>query len=417
MTLFTGRFSQVVGAVTVGLALCLGTLSAQAADDKKPPTVSAEVAKILKPAQDAAQKGDFDGSFTLAQQALGIAKKPYDIEVSLRIALYAAGKKQDFPTYATLLEQLNTLDSISAEEKAKSYKPLAQIYGQQKNFDKAIGYAAKWTQSGGGVEAYTLLANLYLTQKDYANAVVALEHAVEGRSPAENELKQLNYSYYQLTLAATDDKTKAIYKKKRWDVMETLVARFLARDYVSDLLLIYQEQKLDDRALLNMYRFMYEKDFMTRESEFVDYTDMALNLVGAPAEALQVINRGIQKDLVKLISKTDRNSTMLAQAKQQTAEDKKTIDKEAQTVKTGEAAVKVGLAYLGLGEYQKAVDMIKQGLSPDRIASVKRVDDANMMLGVAYVRLGKADDAKAAFTAAAADARMSHVAKVWLSTL
>ena len=190
----------------------------------------------------------------------------------------------------------------------------------------------------------------------------------------------------------------------------------MARDYVSDLLLIYQEQKLDDRALLNMYRFMYEKDFMTRESEFVDYTDMALNL-GAPAEALQVINRGIQKDLVKLISKTDRNSTMLAQAKQQTAEDKKTIDKEAQTVKTGEAAVKVGLAYLGLGEYQKAVDMIKQGLSPDRIASVKRVDDANMMLGVAYVRLGKADDAKAAFTAAAADARMSHVAKVWLSTL
>ena len=83
----------------------------------------------------------------------------------------------------------------------------------------------------------------------------------------------------------------------------------------------------------------------------------------------------------------------------------------------GEADVKVGLAYLGLGDFDKAVEAIERGLKPERVARVKRVDDANMNLGIAYYKLGKKDEASKAFTAAAADPRMARAAKVWISAL
>lgn len=426
MSNWLARLRTPAAAAALGMALLAvsGALVAPTsfAEDKKQ-TVSTEVGKKLKPAQEAigkatealgkgdkdTAKAQFDIAVGLAKEGLAISTKPYDKEMSLRMLGFASAKNNDFVTYADTLEQLNQLDSVPADEKKKSYKPLAQIYGQQRNYEKAADYANKWAdEGGGGGEAYSLLATIYLVQKDCKNGIVALEKSVAGREPNETELKQENFCYYQLG-----------DKPKRQAVMETLVAKFLKREYLSDLMGIYQEQNPDERSMLNLYRFAFEHEFLTRESEFVDYADSALN-VGAPAEALKVIETGISKGAVKLMTPNDRNSKMLAQAKQQTAEDKKLIaqlDKEARGGKNGEADVKVGLAYLGLGDYDKAVEAIQRGLSPDRVAKVKRLDDANMTLGIAYLKLGKKDEASKAFTAAKADPRMAKAAAVWLTMI
>jgi tetratricopeptide (TPR) repeat protein len=405
--------STTAGATALALALFAGAATVLApggaarAEDKKQ-ALSPEVAKKLKPSQEAREKEDYDTSLTLAREALAISTKPYDKEMSLRFIAAAAGKKQDFTTYAETLEQLNLLDSVPADEKLKNNKPLAQIYAQQKNYEKAVAYATKWAEGGGGTEAYTLLANVYLVQKDCKNGIGALEKAVAGREATEQELKQMNFCYFQLG-----------DKPKRLTTMEQLVKRFLKREYFVDLMNIYQEQNADERAVLNLYRFSFAHDFLTRESEYVEYGDIALT-VGSPAEALTVLEQGVAKGAVKFVSPTDRNSRMLTQAKQQAAEDRKQIaqlDKEARGGKSGEADVKVGLAYLGLGDYAKAVESIERGLQPDRVAKVKRVDDANMMLGIAYVKLGKKDEAAKAFEAAKPDPRMTRAATIWLGAL
>ena len=250
-----------------------------------------------------------------------------------------------------------------------------------------------------------MLATIYLVQKDCKNGVAALQKSIEGRDATESELKQENYCFYTLG-----------DKPARQAVMETLVARFLKREYLADLTGIYQEQNIDPRALLNLYRFAFDHDFLTRESEFVEYADIALD-AGAPAEALKVLEAGIAKGAVKLIAPSDRNSKMLAQAKQQTADDRKQItqlDKEARAGKNGEADVKAGLAYLGLGDFEKAAEAIERGLTPERVGRVKRVDDAQMNLGIAYLKLGKKEAAIKAFTAAKADPRMAKAATIWL---
>ena len=198
-----------------------------------------------------------------------------------------------------------------------------------------------------------------------------------------------------------------------------LVKQFMKHDYIYDLLQIYDEQKIDMRAKLDILRLEFAKDWLTRESEFTEMAEDAID-IGSPTEALTVLNRGIERGAVKLISPTDHPSKMLATAKLQAAEDKRQVaalDREAQAGKNGEADVKVGLVYLAQGDNQKAVDSITRGLSPERVGRVKRVDDANMMLGIAYARLGKADEAKKAFAAAQADPRMANAATIWIESL
>ena len=384
------------------MALCVSP-AASAAEKKQ--SVSEDVAKLLKPSQDAVQKGDYDLAIAKAKEGLAISKKPYDKETSLRLLGYAVGKKQDYAAYADVLEQLNTVETVGEDERKKSYKPLAQIYANLKVYDKAVVNAVKWAEGGGGSEAYGLLSTLYLIQKDFKNGILSLEKATEGREATEAELKQENYCYYTLG-----------DKPKRMAVMELLVAKYPKREYYTDLVGIYQEQNYNERVMLNIYRFGLERDYLARESEFVDYADIAFN-IGAPAESYRVVQTGVDKGIVKLISATDRNSKLLAQAKAGAAEDRRDIakqDKEVQNRRNGDADVKLGLAYLSLGDADKAVEALQRGLAPERMKDVKRLDDAYMTLGISYLKLGKNEEAAKAFNSAQAIGPMSKAAALWL---
>ena len=48
---------------------------------------------------------------------------------------------------------------------------------------------------------------------------------------------------------------------------------------------------------------------------------------------------------------------------------------------------------------------------------VKRVDDANMVLGISLARLKRYEEAEAAFNAAKADARMQKAAEIWIALM
>ncbi len=390
-------------------AACLAVLvavSAGAAEKEKKETLTEAVAKQLKPAQDAIAKGDFDAGVTLAKGGLAAAKSNYDKETSLRVLTYAAAKKQDFTLYAEYTEQLlEVVPAMPDDERIRDYKALGQINAQNKVYDKALVWIQKWADATKSADAYTLGSQIFLIQQDYAGAIPWLEKVVAASpEPKEETLKLLNVSYYR-----TNEKVK------RQATMETLVAKFPRREYLVDLMGVY-EADADPRAMLNLYRLLFDRNEMTRESEYVNYADSALD-AGGPAEALRALEQGQKRDVIKFIAATDRNSKMLALAKTQTAEDKKMLpglDKEARAGKNGEADVKVGLAYLGFGDFDKAIEAIERGLGDERVAKVKRVDDAYMTLGIAYLHAGKQDKAIAAFQKAKADKRMDRAANTWL---
>jgi hypothetical protein len=371
---------------------------------KQPPRVASAVVKKLKPAQEAIQKGDYDTGIQLAKEALEIAQSPYDREVSLRTLMAGLGNKKDFSGYAAALEQLLVAnpENLAADELMRFHKQLAQINYQDNNYEKSQKYAELWVQDGGGTEANEVLAATFLVRKDCKNGIGPLEKSLEGKEPTETQLRQLNFCYYSLG-----------DKPKREAAMQTLLFRFPKREYFIDLTNIYQEENADSRAVLAMYRLGLAKDWLTRESEFMEYADMALE-AGSPAEAQQVYEAAGAKGLV---TKGERSERIRTQSKQLAADDRKMIaglDKEAKAGRNGEADVKVGLGYLGLGDNQKALDALQRGLSPERIAKVKRVDDANMMLGIVQLRLGNKAEAARAFEEAKKDPRMAKAADLWL---
>ena len=388
---------------SVAVALPAGEARAQAQAEKpKPPKLSGPVRKKLQPAQQAFDKGDFDTALTLAQEALALAKEPDDTIISLQILRAASARKNDLAGFAKYSEQLLSMNALSEDERKKTEENLARIYFQQKDYAKSRQYAQRWVDAGGGAPALEVLAATFLIENDCKNGIGPYEKSLEGREPTEQQLRTLNTCYTQL-----EDKAK------RRATLETLLMRFQKREYFIDLLNSIQDAQADQRAVLNLYRLGLDRNWLWREGDLVEFAGMALD-AGSPAEAEKVLEYA-QKN--GALSASTNNQSLQRQAKQLAAEDRKTIaalDKEARAGKNGEADVKVGLAYLGLGEYQKAADAIRRGLQADRVARVRRVDDAWMTLGIALSRLGNAAEAAQAFEKAKTDARMAAAADLWL---
>ena len=365
--------------------------------------VSKEVFDKYDPAREAAGRKDYGTALKLAKEGLAVAKTSYEKLVCLKIVLVAAYGLRNYPEEVEAIEQMLTFDTLSPKEKQDYQRTLGQLYAQLGKLDKAIFVTKEYIRaSGGSPQDHDFLSKLY-GSRDCPNSLAELDKALAGgKQPEEEQLKLQASCYF---------KAKAV--DKQLAVAEELLRRFPKKEYYSQVLGIYQGEKIDDMAMMALLRFGFDHDFLDKDTDFIRLADLALD-VGTTAEAERVLEKGIAKRVVK---NTDKAARLLVQAKTRAAEDKKTIaqlDAEARAGKNGESDFKVGERYFGLGEYDKAVEAIQRGLQPDRAARIKRPDAANMVLGIAALKAKHKDIAEKAFTAAKADPRMAGVAKIWL---
>jgi tetratricopeptide (TPR) repeat protein len=144
------------------------------------------------------------------------------------------------------------------------------------------------------------------------------------------------------------------------------------------------------------------------------------NNIGSPTEAAKAMHKGVDTGAVKIISPTDKNSRLMKLVDQGAADDKRDmakIEKELVARKNGDIDIKLGMSLLMAGETDRAIESFNRGLSAERIAQVKKPDDAYMLLGLAQYRKGDKAAAIAAFTQAKASTDMAKVADLWLNRL
>jgi hypothetical protein len=135
---------------------------------------------------------------------------------------------------------------------------------------------------------------------------------------------------------------------------------------------------------------------------------------GLPGEAQAVLEKGQQKGAFTTQRDKDHASRLLADAKTAVALDKSTLDKQdasARAKPAGDADVKLGAAYLSYGQNDKAIEAIVRGLGK---GGVKNSDEANLLLGIAYLRSSNKPEATKAFEAVSKDPGMVRIAKMWL---
>ena len=371
-----------------------------------PPQVSQAVFDHYTPASEAVKKGQYAAGLKEGKEALAAAKTSYEKEICLQVIFAAAANSKNYPEAIDAGEQLVAMPGLAAKSKLDIQKSLGQMYANTNKFDKAIAITKDYIRTTGGTAAdWAMLANIYGAQQDCGNALPALDKALAGKSADEGQLNIQSRCYY-----------KAHDNVKRIAVNEELLKKYPKQSYFNQLSVIYQtDSKLEDLALLELLRFGFDRDYLTQETEYQKLADLALD-VGTSAEAQRVLEKGIAKKLLK--STDTKVARLLDQAKTRAVEDKKTleqIDAEARAGKNGESDAKAADRYYSLQDYPKVVEAIQRGLLPDRVGKMKRPDNANMVLGIALLKLKKNADAAKAFTAAKADPRMAASARIWLN--
>ncbi len=382
---------------TLVLALGLAAGSAQAQQ------TSAEFYEKFAPGQKAYQQKDFAGALKHGKEARAVAKSAFEKKAALTLIYGAAASSRSYADAIEAAETLLTTEGVSANEKLAYHKGLAQMYGVTGKYDKAIADYKEYLKGASGTsQDYSALAQYYYAAKDCPNSLASIDKALGGKPADEEQLKIQMRCYFQ---AKQEDKLLA--------VSEEALRRFPKKDYYTQVLRVYQDRKIDDLAIAEMLRYGFEHDWLEAQEDYLKLADRGLD-VGTTAEAQRVLEKGIAKKQVKNADKAER---LLAQAKDRAAQDAKTVgqaDAEARAGKNGESDVRLGYRYYSMGQYDKAAEALQRGLSAERVARVKRPDDANMILGITLLKLKKKPDADKAFTAAKGDPRMAAAAKMWL---
>ena len=139
----------VIGAAIVGGAAMLSGQPAFAAEDKKKDTVSKDLAKPLKAAQDALTAKKYPEALAKLKEAEANPKKtPFDEHIINELAGVAYARTNNYPEAAKAFEAEINDGFLDEKEVPGRVKAVAQINYQLKNYDKAIEYGNRAIKGG-----------------------------------------------------------------------------------------------------------------------------------------------------------------------------------------------------------------------------------------------------------------------------
>lgn len=398
----TLRGAAVLLATVISLAL--GT---QAMAQEK---ISPKVAKPMKAAQEAIQKKQWDAALAKIQEADAVAgKSAFDQYQINEFKGYVLLQQRKYGDVAKLYEANLNSGKLPADQVNDRLKALVQLNTAIKNYPKVIEFGDRLVKAGAAdTDSRVLVAQAHYLTKDYKSAITLMQGAVKsaeqaGKPVDENWLQLIRSSQQNLGDIAGATET-----------MEKLVRLYPKAEYWDFLLSSRMRQKNSDRVQLNLYRLAGQVGVLNSPDEYVEMTEMLLE-AGLPGEAKSVMEAGYSSKAFETADKTraDRYRKRLDDAKAAAAKDQQslpTIEKDAQKSPTGQGDVALGLAYSSFGQYDKAAEALSRGLSK---GGVRDPQQAQIMLGIANLKLGNKTEAVKAFEQVKDDAAMADVARLW----
>jgi tetratricopeptide (TPR) repeat protein len=395
------------GAVVVVAAALVAGPSAWAAEKSQQP--SAKLAKPLHEAQEDIKAKKFPEAIAKLKDAENISgKTPYDQHVINDFLAFAYIKTSNYAEAAKTIEAELDDGFTPESDKPSKIKELTEINYQLKNYDKAIEFGNRAIKGGFADDQIRIIVGQsYYLKGDWKGTLKFEEGIADAQIKAgETPKKETLLIIYSSCQKMNDDacSTRA---------MEKLVAYYPQPDYWSQLLYSLRNQvSSNDADLLQTYRLMTEVDVLKTPGDYNEMAQLALE-AGSPGEAEAVLQKGFDKNVFTDKLTSDRNKRLLENAKKAAASDQASLpkqEKEADTATTGSKNVGVGLAYLGYGQYDKAVDELSKGLTK---GGVKDEAQARLLLGIAQLKAGHKDDAMKSFHAVKGDPSLERLANLW----
>jgi tetratricopeptide (TPR) repeat protein len=407
----------VARSIALALTLAMGAVSAtallpasaQAAEPAGKVTTKA-VAEPLKKAQEAMKLKQWDTALAEIKKAQVAEKKtPFEAYQIDEFLGYVLIQQKKFGEAAPVFERMLNSGFAPAEQVDERTKTVAQLYFQVKEYKKAAEWAKKWLDKHPGQQDMSvLLGQCYYLLNDFKNAattMMAVANSAEkgGRTPEENWLQIVLSSQFKL-----DNKDGIA------EALKKLVRYYPKSEYWENLLDIYRRRDTSDRVTLGFYRLMDNVGTLKRAEDIMEMAQLALD-AGVPGEAKAIVEKGVQSGALKSENKTEqgRYDRLLAGATKQAAADKPQLPqlaKEAEKASQGQADVALGQAYLSYGMYDEAIGALQRGIKK---GGVTDIDEAQISLGIAYLKKGQKDLARQAFNAVKAESKWHDLADMW----
>jgi hypothetical protein len=341
-----------------------------------------EVGKPLQQAGEMLKAGKAKEALAKVREADAVPNKSSQEQLTIERMRGAAAQRAG--DTASAIKAFHTVyEKSSGAEQAQAAEALAFAYSQAKDWDKTSEWVKKAQQHGGNSpQLRQLMAYVQSQSGDYAAiakdagaAVAAAEQA--GRKPAEEDLLRLADAYQRTNNQAQYAVT-----------LEKLVLHYPKKDYWNAYLArIQRKPGFADRLGLDVMRLKLANGLITSTNDFMEMAQLALQ-AGYPFEGKQIVEQGFKSGALGTGAEAERHQRLKALADKQAAEAAAAIAAEATQAaqaKDGNELVKLGYAYVTMGQADKGVPMIEQGIAK---GGLKRPDEAKLRLGMAQMKAG-----------------------------
>ena len=391
-----------LAAVALAVAGCCTLALAQA--------LRPEVAKPLQQASELLKAGKAKEALAKVREADAAPNKTAAEQLTIdRMRGAAAQRAGDYATTIQAFEAVYASGKLSPAEQVQVAESLAYAYAQTNNVPKAQAWIAKAQQGGSSSpQLKQLLAWLQGQTGDYAaiarDAAAAVTTAEQsGQRPSEADLLRLADAQARGNLPgynATLEKLLTYYPKK--DYWAAVLGR------------LPRKPGFADRYALDVLRLKLASGTMSQTDDFMEMAQLALQ-AGYPAEAKKIVERGYASGALGSGAEADRHKRLRDLTDKQLAESSAGLAAraaDAANAKDGNALVQVGTVYVSMGEVDKGLALIEQGIAK---GGLKRPEDAKLRLGLAQQHSAKAKP-KAAQTLKSVQGNdgSADIARLWI---
>ena len=374
--------------------------------------LSPDVLKVAQPAQTALAAKDIATAEPLVMQAEAAAKTEDDhyIAAALRLnveqlKLQGAAKPDYTPLKAPLEVLVGNAKTPKDQAADFAYKR-GQIAAEQRNYADAVTWFGKAKAMGAtNPELGLQMVSAKISSGDVQGGSADMEAVIAAQSANGQKAPE---DLYRFAISKTLN-AKLYPQTVSW--MQRYLAAYPTAKNWRDMLYIYALQqgsviKPDKPQTVDLFRLMRQ----TKGLDQYGYEEYGQKVVdsGLPDEAKTLIAEGKASGKIPA---TDANaSDIVAQANKMIAAEGSlpALENKAKASGNGLLSAQTGDAYLGKGDYAKAIALYQQALTKGGV----KTDEVNTHLGIAKAMSGDKAGAKAAF-AAVTTAPRNDIAGFW----
>lgn len=410
---------RFVSPVALGLVLALGGASIGAApavakEAKKEAGSDAPKLKLspnfvpaIAKANDAVAKKDIEGAKAAMAAALPLATSNDDKYQYYAILLNLSIASNDAAMQGEALKGMLDTGLVPQAQQGQFYTVVANNAISAKDYDSAITYATKAQQLGykpdqvNPILAQAIWAKGGNNPQEVSRGLTVFKQGIDAMKASGQEVPA---QWYQVGVS----KAAAINAPELKDWANMAYEAAPSGENLRTVLRVFQRENptMSNRENLDLLRLMNVSGGLTVKGDFLEYAEMAFK-GGLYGEVKSSIDAGRAKGALSATDGTEYYSV----ATQRITSDKASLASaaaDAAKAANGKVATATADAYMGYGDYAKAIPLFETGLQKGGIDAA----EVNTRMGIAKALSGDDAGAVAAFAKVTTGSR-AGIAQAW----